>query len=78
MPLIERSKTGQSENKKIKKQDSQKTRRLKTGQPENKKIGKQDSQKTRRLENRTARKQEDWKNDYLHSALNTCINKFVL
>ena len=50
MPLIERSKTGQSENKKIKKQDSQKTRRLKTGQPENKKIGKQDSQKTRRLE----------------------------
>ena len=25
-------------------------------------------------QNRTARKQEDWKNDYLHSALNTCIN----
>ena len=24
--------------------------------------------------NRTARKQEDWKNEYLHSALNTCIN----
>ena len=29
-------------------------------------------------QNRTARKQEDWKYDYLHSALNTCINKFVL
>ena len=28
-------------------------------------------------ENRTARKQEDWKSNYLHSALNTCINKFV-
>ena len=24
-------------------------------------------------QNRTARKQEDWKNDYLHSALNTSI-----
>ena len=24
-------------------------------------------------QNRTARKHEDWKNEYLHSALNTCI-----
>jgi len=28
-------------------------------------------------QNRTAGKQEDWKNDYLHSAFNTCIKEFV-